>query len=361
VGGFLASCEGLTPEQLAEQGLFTFDSAQTFGVMIPQWTVEGLLEEGSLNLLIGHSNLGKTPLCITLGVAIAAGVPFLGHSTTKGPVLYLDAESTIANFMGTVENVSKSMGLPKPPEEFKVWSPNWGKEPPETDLEDVIFKWVESHKPSVVIVDTLGNFFPIGNKDREQVIKLARRMRRTRTTWLINHHRRKDGPVGTFGASLIEDPHRWSQEAAGSLSLINHVDGRFGVDATSTREGDAEIVFGGFLRHSGKLPPLYLAREYNAGGVPVCYRALRNKQLLSSNEQEIFAKLSETFRFKDLSRMCGGSSGSGTTGFLKKLIAFELVKKEVGGTGYRKLDHPEDGVGGASPHGAGFVDSKSLH
>src|SRR6187455_1048122 len=101
--------------------------------MIPQWTVEGLLEEGSLNLLIGHSNLGKTPLCITLGVAIAAGVPFLGHSTTKGPVLYLDAESTIANFMGTVENVSKSMGLPKPPEEFKVWSPNWGKEPPETD------------------------------------------------------------------------------------------------------------------------------------------------------------------------------------------------------------------------------------
>ena len=39
---------------------------------------EGLIRNQSVNLLVGDSGLGKTPLGIQLGVCVAAGLSFLG-------------------------------------------------------------------------------------------------------------------------------------------------------------------------------------------------------------------------------------------------------------------------------------------
>ena len=82
-----------TPEML-EAGLKT-DATAPF-------LVEGLLQMNSLNLLVGDSGLGKTPLAIQMGICIAAGIDFLGRKVEKGPVLYCDAESRKSDFAETL-------------------------------------------------------------------------------------------------------------------------------------------------------------------------------------------------------------------------------------------------------------------
>src|SRR5258708_2625012 len=53
------------------------------------YLVDDLLRARSVNLLVGDSGLGKTPLGIQLGICVAAGVPFLGLRVPQsGPVLY---------------------------------------------------------------------------------------------------------------------------------------------------------------------------------------------------------------------------------------------------------------------------------
>src|SRR5262245_55632050 len=64
------------------------------------YLIDGLLRTRSVNLLVGDSGLGKTPLGIQLGVCVAAGLPFLGLEVRQpGSVLYCDAESDLPSFL----------------------------------------------------------------------------------------------------------------------------------------------------------------------------------------------------------------------------------------------------------------------
>src|SRR5690349_18043940 len=94
---------------LAKDGVFTFDSFQAVATTQPKWLVEGLIADPSVNLLVGDSNLGKTPLAITLGVCVAAGVPFCGWQVKQGRVLYCDAESGKPTFNKMVKSVSETV------------------------------------------------------------------------------------------------------------------------------------------------------------------------------------------------------------------------------------------------------------
>ena len=64
---------------LARRGVFTFETFQPVVSAQAEWLVEGVIPDKSVNLLVGNSGLGKTPLGITLGISVAAGVPFFGH------------------------------------------------------------------------------------------------------------------------------------------------------------------------------------------------------------------------------------------------------------------------------------------
>jgi AAA domain len=54
--------------------------------------VEGLIAQGSFNLLIGDSSLGKSPLLYQLALCVATGKPFLGFPVKRGDVLIVDYE-----------------------------------------------------------------------------------------------------------------------------------------------------------------------------------------------------------------------------------------------------------------------------
>src|SRR6267378_1469177 len=47
-------------------------------IPVTTFVVEGLLPRASINLLVGDSGIGKSPLAYQLALSVAAGIPFLG-------------------------------------------------------------------------------------------------------------------------------------------------------------------------------------------------------------------------------------------------------------------------------------------
>ncbi|HCK80499.1 MAG TPA: hypothetical protein DIC59_03415, partial [Candidatus Competibacteraceae bacterium] len=56
------------------------------------WLVDGFIGEDSTNVIFGDSGSGKTFVTIDLLCHVAAGLPWRGHDTLSGPVMYLAGE-----------------------------------------------------------------------------------------------------------------------------------------------------------------------------------------------------------------------------------------------------------------------------
>jgi AAA domain len=63
------------------------------GFVPPDYTVDGLLQEGFLYSLTGATGAGKTLITLRLAASVALGVDFAGRETKKRRVLYLAAEN----------------------------------------------------------------------------------------------------------------------------------------------------------------------------------------------------------------------------------------------------------------------------
>jgi hypothetical protein len=117
----------------------------------------------------------------------------------------------------------------------------------------------------------------------------------------------------------------WFYQSRGSQELINGCDIRIGVDKAKTT--GAAIVIRGFGPVDGEFPPILLARDTDAEGKPVGYRALEGLDQLSADQLAAFRKLPPTFKFKDAERIYGRQA-NGTNRFLKKLLQIGVVKHD---------------------------------
>jgi hypothetical protein len=292
------------------------------------YLVEGLLRTGSINLLVGDSGLGKTPLAIQLGVCITAGIPLFGRlKVREGRVLYCDAESDLSAFYEILESISRYLGLSAPPLDFHVWSPNWDADSTGPWDEELQHR-VSIVKPALVIVDPLRMFWPNAEgKNAEaaaSILSLREQSRGTGTSWLISHHRRKVNQQST-PVHLEESPHAWFQETAGSHALVNQSDTRLGVVPGT---GQADLLLAGFVRGTGAIPPLNLARMTDDDGFPIGYRLLEGVEQLRMEDRTVFDSLGSTFRFKDVETALGGKSSSNAKRFLDRCDSLRIVRKQ---------------------------------
>lgn len=327
------------------------DTLRNLGIYTPQtlhesirseatipYLVEGLLRTRSINLLVGDSGLGKTPLAIQIGVCVAAGIPLFGFRVQQGPVLYCDAESGKPEFFELLQVISRFLGLSEPPSNFHMWSPNWdgeGASSGEFDWQSTSMKLKERVKavgPSFVVADALRTFWPEAEAKNQAAAETIASLRKLKkVTWLLLHHRRKlnqQAPV----VLLDENPHAWFQEAAGAHALINQTDTRLGLVPAS---GQADLVLGGLLRFVGPMSTLDLARVIDDQGTPVGYRLLTGTESLRPEDRSVFSRLPDRFRFKDAEAAMGGKSASNVKRFLDKCILLGVVQKD--GTGYGKI------------------------
>jgi len=122
--------------------------------------VEGLLPAASVNILVGDSGIGKSPLAYQLALSVAAGVPFLGMSTRPAKVLLMDYENSAEDSQWILEQQRKHLGLAKFPDASLVVWPVENSPARRELLPQHVEEMLRTMRPDLAIIDSLRFFSP---------------------------------------------------------------------------------------------------------------------------------------------------------------------------------------------------------
>ena len=294
-----------------------------------EWTVEGLVCKGLITIAVGDSGLGKSPLFYQMALCVTAGIPFLGHETKQGPVIYFDFENGLVQIRDLTRSLTRHLGINQDAEGLWVWS--YGN-----NQKMKIMELIKKYRPAMCIIDSLRAFNPDAEKENSIAANLLNGFRymarEFNTAILVVHHTKKPGEDGP---PLLEKtlPMVWLLQACGARALINQSDIRIGIDVgaggrrppSRARANDQDnpteeisLVFKGFARIRGEFGPVYVTRVFDENGDPLGYRRMGGVKLLFNEHQEkCYADLPHEFRFKD-AMLSYQRAGEATTKFLKK-------------------------------------------
>ena len=287
-----------TPQELQAKGIYTFKTLENTLGDEADFIIDNFIVDKSISLLAGDSGIGKTPLCLTMALSIAGGLPFFDNKVKRPRrVLYCDAESSRHGFHKVVSQLSQHMGMSSVPETLNVWSPNWDANLMGTNYADTLFKHVQDAtvQPEMVFIDPLRIFFPEADLKRDEALRILKQMRRIDCAWLIVHHT------------------------------------RLGVEATPERPG-SEMTLGGFVRMMGPVTPIYLNRDRDDEGEPIGYVRASSMDLLKDSYRECFYRLPEheLFTFR-VAKDTLNKSDSAAANMLKRFAAIGAIIKVEGG------------------------------
>lgn len=82
----------------------------------PEEIISGLLYAGGTMMLSGPSKSRKTWSFMGLGLAVASGTPWLGFTTSKAPVIYLNMELLEYTCQKRLNNIARAMSIAVPAE-----------------------------------------------------------------------------------------------------------------------------------------------------------------------------------------------------------------------------------------------------
>jgi AAA domain len=304
-----------------------------------RWIVDGLISEKSINIAVGDSGLGKSPLLYQLALCVAAGIPWLGQSTTLGRVIYVDLENGERDSQTIRNSLVRYLKPPECPENF-ITCFDTGR------MESIVR---DASSPSLVIIDSLRAYQPDAEQENTKAATLIDGLRRIGkkygTAFLFVHHIKKPDPDGV--AYLGDTPtNQWLNQACGARALVNQTDLRIGIDAVRHNNflnpagEEAALIVRGNRRVSGEFGPIQLALCFDDDGEPIGYRKMLGVEMLNNDQRIAFEKLSRTFAFKDAMAVYGRKDQA-TSDFLKKCIHAGLVTKRS--RGYEKVAQtPED-------------------
>jgi len=301
--------------------------------------VDGLIPSSSVNIMVGDSGIGKSPLVVQMALAVASGKPFLGQAVRQGNVLLMDYENSLRNSHRILEQQRKHLGLAAYPAARFIYWPVYD-DPPKSGLEPIIRKMA----PDLVIIDSLRSFCPTMETDNASAVKQLRKLRQIAalrgTAVLLVHHVRKS--QNRTLAALEDAPAiEWLTRSAGARALINQTDVRLAI-APPSRPSEADLILRAHYRTHGELGPFFIRRCYDAAENVSGYERMENGPAIIGNpeQEEAFAKLPESFAFGQ-AREIYGKQNEATTKFLHKMIRLGLLRK-TGHGHYRKS-------GGLSP------------
>jgi hypothetical protein len=298
--------------------------------------IAGIIPRASIGLLLGDSELGKSPLAYLMAICVASGVECLGSKVRQGPVVYFDFENGSQNIAAWLENIPTGLGLPKVPDEFRIWSTH---DSSSYELnEDNVSYIIGTYNPSLVIIDTLPSFLPKIEDDNKTVNDLYKQWRgvtrKTGSSILFIHHPKKEGNEDRRPPLLTANLREWFQWTRGPKSIVTGVDVRLGVDAPSFAsllkvgadgQERVDLILRGMSKGTGEVPTRYLTRTYNDEGVPLIYRALTGVELLFDPLHiTVFKELGQTFATKDAKHALG-KGDSATAKFLGNCQSCRLI------------------------------------
>jgi AAA domain len=288
-----------TPRSLTHREL------KTLIANAPGDLVSGLIPEESVDIFVGDSGLGKTPLLVQLGLSVSAGVPFLDYETRRAAVLYVDYENGGTGFDALLDKLGGFIGLSETPNAFRHLQQPGSTEDVITEIK--VLHALHPDLPQLVIVDALRGLGPAAESKNEAaselITKLQTLARELGLSVLILHHIRKDNPNAPQASLNDSEIMDWLQRAAGARALINQTNVRFGID--SHKVGDAELILKGHYKLRGPFGPIQIARVYDDEGEPIGYRKLTGVGLLPSEQRDVFGKLPDEFKFSQAVKASG--------------------------------------------------------
>lgn len=284
--------------------------------------VEDMVQEDSVNILVGDSGIGKTPLLMQLGLCVSAGLPFLGLATRPGPVLYVDHENAKSDLSDILDNLLIHVGLDIAPETLRFL--HFPGSLAEMEQE------IAAMKPLFVIVDSVRGMDPQMEKDNtsagSRIAYLYRLAEKYHCAFLLLHHIRKvdpkEPPPKIAAATNVMD---WLQQSSGARALINQTEARFGIEEYTV--GTASLAMRGHFKLRGEVGPWMLERVFNEYDDALGYSRISGLQLLSQIERDRFNKLPATFRWKEAQQIIapGIKGGKAISQLLRRAQAAGLL------------------------------------
>lgn len=123
----------------------------------PPAIIDGVLRKGAKLICTGDSKSGKTCLIMNLGICIAEGWDWLGHSCMQGRILYINMEVMQSDFEARYKSIYKAYGKPASDEgieNFEWWNLR-GKAEPLDKLAPKIIRRCRAKKYLAIIVDPI--------------------------------------------------------------------------------------------------------------------------------------------------------------------------------------------------------------
>lgn len=171
--------------------------------------IRGLLSPGSLSVLYGPSNSGKTFQAMAIAFAVGTGTEFYGMETARGRVVYLAAEGATnirkrraaikIAFAEQIEELEEEPAIDLIGDSFDFCTP---------DSEDVTALVEDIGKADLIIIDTLAAV-AVGGDENTAPTMLAiiancnRLIRETGAHVMLIHHMGKDEERGARGHSSL--------------------------------------------------------------------------------------------------------------------------------------------------------------
>lgn len=159
-----------------------------------EYVIDGIIEEGTLTIFYGDGGAGKTFISLTLGVCISAGIPFIGRSTKKQSVLYVDEEMGSKMIERRIRNVSDGLGLESSQMNL-FYLPMTGLNFSEKKDADSLREVIKSIGVQFVIIDAMGDTMEgdeNSKRDVQAYFNNLKPLREDNICLFILHHTVKD-------------------------------------------------------------------------------------------------------------------------------------------------------------------------
>lgn len=170
--------------------------------------VKGLLDQGTLSVMYGPSNVGKTFVAMDIAFHIAAGLKWDGLKVSRGTVLYVAAEGG-AGARKRSDALMRRYRAEGPGADFQLVLASLNLLDPKADLEPLIATIAAMGRPvSLVVLDTLSRVMAGGEENGSvdmttMVMHFDKIRKATGAHVMVVHHSGKDQAKGSRGHSSL--------------------------------------------------------------------------------------------------------------------------------------------------------------
>lgn len=219
-----------------------------------EWIIDRLIPKESITIIFGKGGIGKTWLTLDMARCVGNGMPFLGLSTIKTPVIFIDFENPLAALNARLQKLGDAEGV-------YFWRAHNDKlKAPKLDSKE----WEEYKglpQGAILIFDTLrSSQGKDENASNDMAIILGRvkELRDMGFTIILLHHTAKNSDRAAKGSTAIVD---LADHILGLVKVKKRADGQD--EALEDEDNEEDVVYRFGVREKTRFDPCHIYLTLN--------------------------------------------------------------------------------------------------